>query len=86
MILHSLQLTPLTLIINELTTNSIKYAFPKNKKNKKIYKSIHIQDVTIYIDNGIGLPEDLVIEEADILGWTIIKALSSQLDGKIFKD
>lgn len=78
-------LTPISLIINELTLNSIKHAFPNDKKDKMIYNSLHIDDEGfcefIYKDNGIGLPEDKNIDEMQNLGWTIIKVLSNQLDG-----
>ena len=41
-----------------------------------------------YKDNGVGLPEGYDINTSRSLGWTIIKSLSSQLDGEyeLFND
>lgn len=78
--------TPLTLIINELTINSLRYAFVNNQPNKEIFKSTKIKDGYcrfIYRDNGVGLPKDFDINTTPSLGWTIIKSLTKQLDGKL---
>ena len=79
-------ITPLLLVIDELTMNAIKHAFPdKTMENKKIIKKItKIDDTTgelILKDNGIGIeqPEKLTKN----LGCEIIKNLTKQLDGKI---
>ncbi len=50
---------PIGLILNELVSNSFKYAFPEGTENGKIY--IHIQKngeggFFEYTDNGVGLP------------------------------
>ncbi|MCQ2964037.1 MAG: sensor histidine kinase [archaeon] len=77
--------TPLTLIINELTMNSIRYAFPENQENKEIKKSLKIENKICeftYKDNGQGLPECFDPKSAISLGWTIVKALTDQLDGE----
>ena len=53
---------PFGLILNELVSNSFKYAFPKNDDDGKIY--IHLRKIADqdgffeYTDNGIGLPDD----------------------------
>ncbi len=87
--------TPMVLMINELTTNTFKYAFEKEDQNKEIYKSIKAYEnkgVKIckfhYKDNGKGLPDDFDIDSSRSLGWTIIKSLVTQLEGeyKIFND
>ncbi len=86
--------TPLVLMINELTTNSFKYAF-KEDDVKEIFKSIHLyEDNGIkmakfhYKDNGKGLDEGFDIDSSRSLGWTIIKSLAAQLDGEyeLFND
>ncbi|MDH5385476.1 MAG: PAS domain S-box protein [Candidatus Aminicenantes bacterium] len=84
---------PCGLIINELVSNSLKYAFPqvKGKDKKKTQKGeIHISlssddgKVRLIIqDNGVGLPEDLDIETADSFGLQLVTALVAQLNGKI---
>lgn len=79
-------ITPLLLIVDELTMNAIKHAFPDEMENKEIYKKIEFIDDTtcelILKDNGVGLgsPEKLINHN---LGWEIVNSLTRQLDGKI---
>lgn len=80
-------ITPLLLIIDELTMNAIKHAFPdKDMGNKEIYKVIDYKDENvcelILKDNGVGLenPEKLINHN---LGWEIINSLTNQMNGKI---
>ena len=80
-------ITPLLLIVDELTMNAIKHAFPDpDMENKTIHKEIQfIDDDTcefILKDNGVGLesPEQLINHN---LGWEIVKSLTKQLDGTI---
>ena len=79
-------ITPLILVINELTTNAMKHAFPdENMKNKKITKDITRLDddraVLIMKDNGVGIKDVKNITKS--LGCEIIKSLAKQLDGTI---
>ena len=79
-------ITPLLLVIDELTMNAIKHAFPdKSAPNKKIFKMISkIDDQTgqlILKDNGVGIENPEKITKN--LGCEIIKNLTKQLDGKI---
>ena len=80
-------ITPLLLIIDELTMNAIKHAFPiENIDDKTIYKKVDYIDehVCEFIlkDNGIGLesPEQLINHN---LGWEIVNSLIKQINGKI---
>ena len=79
-------ITPLILVINELTTNAMKHAFPdENMKNKKITKDIRRLDddraVLIMKDNGVGIKDVKNVTKS--LGCEIIKSLTKQLDGTI---
>ena len=79
-------ITPLLLVIDELTMNAIKHAFPdKTIPNKKITKKItKIDDdyaELILQDNGVGIEDPQSITKN--LGCEIIKNLTKQLDGKI---
>lgn len=79
-------ITPLLLVIDELTMNAIKHAFPdKTEPNKVIYKKItKLDDETgqlILKDNGIGIDDPSKITKN--LGCEIIKNLTKQLNGKI---
>ncbi|MBQ2832607.1 histidine kinase dimerization/phosphoacceptor domain -containing protein [Methanobrevibacter sp.] len=79
-------ITPLLLVIDELTMNAIKHAFPdKSVPNKKIFKQITKLDNStgqlILKDNGVGIDDPTKITKN--LGCEIIKNLTKQLDGKI---
>ncbi|WP_296887153.1 histidine kinase dimerization/phosphoacceptor domain -containing protein [uncultured Methanobrevibacter sp.] len=80
-------ITPLLLIVDELTMNAIKHAFPNpDMENKTISKTIKLIDGDmcefILKDNGVGLesPEQLINHN---LGWEIVNNLTKQLDGTI---
>ncbi len=79
-------ITPLLLVIDELTMNAIKHAFPdKTAPNKVIYKNITKLDnetgQLILKDNGIGIEDPSKITKN--LGCEIIRNLTKQLDGQI---
>ncbi|MCR5025864.1 MAG: PAS domain-containing protein [Methanobrevibacter sp.] len=79
-------ITPLLLIIDEITINAIKHAFPdKTSSNNKITKSIRRLDNNtaelIVKDNGIGFKDINNISKN--LGCEIIKSLTRQLGGEI---
>ncbi len=79
-------ITPLLLIIDELTMNAVKHAFPdKTSKGKKITKTVTILDDhtarLIVRDNGVGFKDANNISKN--LGCEIIKSLTKQLGGTI---
>lgn len=81
---------PLGLILNELLTNSLKYAFPPNNINDGKMGNITVglfknnqRYVLSVEDDGVGFPEDTNIEDIDSLGLQLIKTLTNQIDGKI---
>ena len=79
---------PLGLIINELISNSLKYAFPRGRKGE-ISLAIHRQDQTITIlfkDNGVGIPQDFDWRNAKSLGLRLVISLVEQLSGTIELD
>jgi two-component sensor histidine kinase len=78
---------PLGLIINELLTNSFKYAISDQQKNKI---SIELKPgsesnrfVLVYRDNGPGLPADYNMKKSVSLGMKVIQLLTRQLGGKL---
>jgi two-component sensor histidine kinase/ligand-binding sensor domain-containing protein len=77
---------PLGLILNELLTNSLKYAFDENGL---VHVSIVIREISpfnfelIYSDNGPGLSEHINLIKPSTLGLRLIKGLAGQLKGKI---
>ena len=83
---------PLGMIINELVSNSLKYAFPSIAKGEiqiKLHReenkkdSFHGTCFTLEVaDNGVGIPETIEIETLNSLGFQLVTILVDQLDGK----
>lgn len=76
---------PCGLIITELVSNSLKYAFPSSCRGEVcIQLLIHEQQLTLIVsDNGVGLPPDFEIEEAESLGLQLVSNLAQQLSGSL---
>jgi PAS domain S-box-containing protein len=77
---------PIGLIISELLTNAVKYAFNGRKEGKitVILKKEDDEMCTLIVkDNGTGLPLDYSLESAKTMGFYIIGLLTEQLEGKI---
>ncbi len=74
---------PFGLILNELVSNSFKYAFPNNEDNGKIY--IHLRKTEgqagffEYTDNGVGLSGDSEEKANSSMGIRLMKRLVNQL-------
>ena len=77
---------PCGLIINELISNTLKHAFPEGKKGD-IAVDLHPDRdnrLTLVVsDTGIGLPEDIDINDAKTLGLQLISDLVNQLKGTL---
>lgn len=75
---------PLGLIINELVTNSVKYAFTNSEGiiTIKLNSSHDHMELTV-ADNGVGLPKDFNIDNIDSLGLELVKNLVEQLEGNL---
>ena len=77
---------PCGLIINELVTNALKYAFPsassgiisinlhRNDEGEEFFLSVR--------DNGVGLPPDMDCDKPASLGLTLVASLVKQLKGR----
>jgi PAS domain S-box-containing protein len=83
---------PCGLIINELVSNSIKYAFPEQRVlaplqsyagmiNVAFYGTEQSEYVLLIQDNGVGIPPEVDIYNTDSLGLQIVCDLTEQLDG-----
>ena len=87
--------TPIGLIVNELVTNTLKYAFPNETTSVKADRSepgtIGIKmssEDGIYLlkvsDNGVGLPAGLDVQKTQTLGLKLVNFLAKhQLRSKI---
>ncbi|MGB3145671.1 MAG: histidine kinase dimerization/phosphoacceptor domain -containing protein [Maribacter sp.] len=81
---------PFGLILNELVSNSFKYAFPEDDSNGKIY--IHLRKINgqegffEYTDNGIGLPDDTDERANSSMGIRLMSRLANQLQTSLNTD
>ena len=76
---------PLSLIINEMISNSIKYAFPDNRKGTIVVDLTKEEDrfTLVVKDDGVGLPEKVTLDQTDSLGLQLINSLVGQIQGTI---
>lgn len=84
-ILHVNVLSPLGIIINELLTNSMKYAFA-DRESGEIRLSATRDDscVTIVVqDNGVGVPESIDFGTSTGFGISLVKMLTEQIGGTV---
>jgi two-component sensor histidine kinase len=74
------------LLINELVSNSLKYAFTESQKGeiriglKRVGEN---QYKLVVSDDGIGLPEELDFRNTNSLGLQLVNTLTNQLQGGI---
>lgn len=77
---------PCGLIVNELASNAIKYAFAGRKTGELSLKMAMEDDGQYHLrirDDGIGLPKDLDWRKADSLGLQLVHMLAGQLGGTV---
>ena len=92
--LHTLSLhlnaaVPCGLIINELISNSLKYAFPDGREGEIRIELREHSDGTACLmvaDNGVGLKADVDWINARSLGLRLVRTLAEQLGAKIEVD
>jgi PAS domain S-box-containing protein len=78
---------PAGLIITELISNSIKYAFPEGRGGTITVKLNEQQDGYIELvvrDDGVGLPPSVLSGSVDSLGLLLVNALTGQLEGALY--
>ena len=74
---------PCGLILNELMSNAMKYAF-NDREEGKIIVGLKRNDERFVLtveDDGVGLPDGFVIEESDSLGLQLVSTLVTQIGG-----
>jgi PAS domain S-box-containing protein len=76
---------PCGLIINELASNSLKYAFPEDKRGEVniTFGQSDAQYILCVSDTGIGLPEGFDPERGKSLGMKLVRMLTEQLCGEL---
>ena len=76
---------PCALIVNELVTNSIKYAFENQEEGQiRILAETKDDQLTLIVqDNGCGFSDDINIDERETLGLKIVRTLTRQIGGEL---
>jgi two-component system, sensor histidine kinase PdtaS len=77
---------PCGLIVNELVSNSLKYAFPDGREGEIRIELRELRDGMarlVVADNGIGLRGDLDWTTTKSLGLRLVRTLAQQLGAKI---
>ncbi|RZM93514.1 hypothetical protein CWO91_39900 [Bradyrhizobium genosp. SA-3] len=78
--IHSEQAVPIAIIVNELVTNSLKYAFPDGRPGH-IHVDLHADSEVVLTvsDNGVGIRT----QQPEGVGSRVVSLLSQQLGGTI---
>ena len=74
------------LILNELVSNALKYAFPSGRKGvvRVELKVVPTNQVKLVVaDDGVGLARKTDIDTATTLGLRLVRTLAEQLSGKV---
>ncbi len=76
---------PLGLVINELVSNALKYAYPDGEGPVTVTAGKSAEgDVTVSVgDNGVGLPDGFSVETGKSLGMILISGMIRQLGGRV---
>jgi two-component sensor histidine kinase len=77
---------PCGLIVNEIVSNSLKYAFQGRSEGRIVIefgKQSEDKLKLIVRDDGIGLPENLDVENAESLGLQLVTTLITQIGGEL---
>jgi two-component sensor histidine kinase len=80
------QAIPCGLIVNELVTNSLKYAFPDSQQGQVTiqFKIDERQQLHLNVgDTGVGFPKNIDYQNTASLGLQLVNSLVNQLEGSI---
>lgn len=81
--IHSEQAVPMAIVVNELVTNSLKYAFPEGQAGLiQVTLRANEEVVLSVTDNGVGMRSDV----ADGVGARVVSLLAQQLGGTITRE
>ena len=77
---------PCGLIVSELVSNSLKHAFPSNRKGEvciKLSSTKQKKTKLLVGDTGVGLPKSVSLKEPQTLGFQLVRDLVEQIEGTI---
>lgn len=83
--MHLDSAVPCGLIVNELISNTLKYAFPDGRQGEiRVQARREAGKISLAVeDNGIGLPPNVGFWTTKSLGLRLVRTLSDQLGAKI---
>ncbi|MFN8352832.1 MAG: histidine kinase dimerization/phosphoacceptor domain -containing protein [Spirosomataceae bacterium] len=76
---------PLGLILNELITNALKYAFP-NQQEGQLSIELHKEEAGLVLqvkDNGVGVPSSFDWKRTASMGFQLVKAFAQKLKAEV---
>jgi PAS domain S-box-containing protein len=77
------------LIASELLSNSLRYAFPGNRKGEVVVEFRREGESAFHLvikDNGVGLPKSLDVPSAKTMGFKIVNDIVARLGGNLKLD
>ena len=77
---------PCGVLVNELISNALKHAFPKLRRGWIKVSLEHVGEAQVrlaVVDNGIGIPTDLDVENTTTLGLQLVTLLAEQLGAQM---
>lgn len=78
--------TSIALVINELFSNCMKHAFPKEQTDKQVrleFRQVGNEIILKVQDNGVGMPANFDLENSDSLGISIIQSILTGMQGTL---
>jgi two-component sensor histidine kinase len=77
---------PCGLIVNELTSNALKHAFPEGRTGQITVNFEHDRSdhaILSVSDDGVGIPESFDFDRSETLGVQLVHVLAGQLCGAV---
>ena len=79
------RMVPIGLIVNELVTNALKYAFPDDRTGEVMlsFEKLNKHIVLAVSDDGVGLPKGIDLKRPASLGLSIVSMLADQIGAEL---
>ncbi len=79
---------PCGMIVNELLTNALKYAFPGERTGEVAVRlrADGERMVLSVADDGVGMPPDIDLDRVETLGLQLVRGLAQQIGGTVTID
>jgi PAS domain S-box-containing protein len=83
--LDSKKCVPFGLVLNELLSNALKYAYPESRRGelRVALRSSDGRAELVVEDDGPGMPEEFRAEDTESMGLNLVRLLARQLGGSV---